>query len=209
LSGRPGHVRDKGLTMMRKGACTLVLVLMGTSRCLTAQCDVRVLVAYSSQSGHTRVMAESVAAGARAVAGTLVTLAPVDSIDAAQLRAAHAVVVGSPVHNANVAVPVLAFMGRWPFPDGMRDKVGAAFVTGGGISSGEEEVQAAILRVMLMYGMIVVGGPDWSQGLGAFAVTGEAPWDTLPPGQVAGRFLQKAVRLGTRVATVTRQLRCH
>lgn len=90
----------------------------------------------------------------------------------------------------------------------MRDKVGAAFVSGGGISSGEEEAQLAILRGMLIYSMIVVGGGEWSQAFGASAVTDEAPWTSLPRGQVAGQFLEKAVRLGRRVATITRQLRC-
>lgn len=194
--------------MMRRILLTSILMLLGLPGLLLAQCDVRVLVAYYSQTGRTRIMAESVAAGARAVAGTQVTLASVEAVDTAQLRAAHAVIVGSPVHNANLAVPVIEFINRWPFPDGMRDKVGAALVSGGGISSGEEETQLAILRAMLIYSMVVVGGGEWSQAFGASAVTEEAPWAALPRGQVAGPFLEKAVRLGRRVATITRQLRC-
>ncbi len=193
---------------MRRLTLTAVPLLLVLPRLLAAQCETRILVAYFSQTGHTRVMAESVAAGARAVPGAVVTIAPVDSADTAQVRAADAVVLGSPVHDANPAIPVLRFMYRWPFPDGMRDKVGAVFVTGGGISSGEEAVQEAILRTMLLYQMIVVGGPGWEQGLGASAVTGEAPWDRLPQGRVAEQFLAKARRLGERVATVTRRLRC-
>lgn len=194
--------------MMRRILLTSILALLGLPGSLLAQCDVRVLVAYYSQTGRTRIMAESVAAGARAVAGTQVTLASVEAVDTAQLRAAHAVIVGSPVHSANLAVPVMEFINRWPFPDGMRDKVGAAFVSGGGISSGEEETQLAILRAMLIYSMVVVGGGEWSQAFGASAVTEEAPWAALPRGQVAAQFLEKAVRLGRRVATITRQLRC-
>lgn len=193
---------------MRRVLFTSILLLLGLPALVAAQCDVRVLVAYYSQTGHTRIMAESVAAGARTVAGTQVTLASVEAVDTAQLRAAHAVIVGSPVQLANVAVPVLEFINRWPFPDGMRDKVGAAFVSGGGISSGEEETQLAILRAMLIHSMIVVGGGAWSQAFGASAVSDEAPWATLPRGQVAGQFLEKAVWLGRRVATITRQLRC-
>jgi NAD(P)H dehydrogenase (quinone) len=194
--------------MMRRILLTSILALLGLPGFLLAQCDVRVLVAYYSQSGRTRIMAESVAAGARAVAGTQVTLASVEAVDTAQLRAAHAVIVGSPVHNANVAVPIMEFINCWPFPDGMRDKVGAAFVSGGGISAGEEEAQLAILRAMLINSMLVVGGGEWRQAFGASAVTDEAPWATLPRGQVAGQFLEKAVRLGRRVATITRQLHC-
>jgi NAD(P)H dehydrogenase (quinone) len=197
-----------GRSLMRRVLLTVILALLGAPRVLPAQCDVRVLVAYYSQTGHTRIMAESVAAGARSVVGTQVTLASVEAVDTAQLRAAHAVIVGSPVQLANVAVPVMEFLNRWPFPDGMRDKVGAAFVSGGGISSGEEETQLAILRAMLIHSMIVVGGGEWSQAFGASAVSDEAPWASLPRGQVAGQFLEKAVRLGRRVATITRQLRC-
>jgi NAD(P)H dehydrogenase (quinone) len=193
---------------MRRILPTFALALLVVTGVLSAQCDVRVLVAYYSQSGHTRIMAESVAAGARAVEGTQVTLASVEVVDTAQLRTAQAVIVGSPVRNANVTVPVMEFLNRWPFPDGMRDKVGAAFVSGGGISSGEEETQLAILRAMLIHSMIVVGGGEWSQAFGASAVTDEAPWASFPRGQVAGPFLEKAVRLGRRVATITRQLRC-
>jgi NAD(P)H dehydrogenase (quinone) len=193
---------------MRRTLALALALLPALHRPLPAQCNVQMLVAYYSRSGHTRVMAESVAAGARAVAGTQVTLASVETIDSTMLRAADAVIVGSPVHDANVAVPVLEFMQRWPFPDGMRNKVGAAFVTGGGMSSGEEEVQLGILRAMLINSMLVVGGGQWRQPFGASAVTEEAPWDTLPPGHVAPQFLEKARLLGRRVATITRQLKC-
>jgi NAD(P)H dehydrogenase (quinone) len=193
---------------MRRTLALAAVLLAALPRPLPAQCSPQVLVAYYSQSGHTRVMAESVAAGARAVPGTRVTLASVEAVDSTRLHDADAVVVGSPVHDANVAVPVLQFIRRWPFPDGMRDKVGAAFVTGGGMSSGEEEVQLSILRAMLIYSMVVVGGGEWREPFGASAVTGEAPWDSLPAGRVAPPFLAKARLLGTRVATLARRLRC-
>jgi hypothetical protein len=62
---------------------------------------------------------------------------------------------------------------------------------------------------MLEYQMIVVGGPDWSQGLGAYAVTAEAPFGSFAEQRMSPQFLAQAVGLGGRVATVTRTLRCH
>ncbi len=194
---------------MRRTAILTILLLGVLPRLLPAQCSVQVLVAYYSQTGHTRVMAESVAAGARAIAGVRVALASVETVDSTMLRAADALIVGSPVHDANLAVPVLQLLQRLPFPDGMRDKVGAAFVTGGGMSAGEEEVQFDILRAMLINSMILVGGGEWREPFGASAVTAEAPWDSLPAGRVAPQFLEKARQLGRRVATLTRQLKCH
>jgi multimeric flavodoxin WrbA len=92
----------------------------------------------------------------------------------------------------------------------MRDKIGAAFVTGAGISAGEETVQLAILRAMLVYNMIVVGGPSWSEPFGASAVTGEPPFaDTAASAFVDSVFLEKGSRLGARVAEVAGLLGNH
>ncbi len=167
-----------------------------------------VLVVYFSRTGHTRAMAEAVAGGARAVAGTRVRLATVAEATVDDVLAADAVILGSPVYNANVAPEVQSFINSWPFEGSpLRDKVGAAFVTGGGISAGEEAVQLGLLRSMLVFGMVVVGGPDWTGAFGASAVTGEPPFDAAGAGAVDERFLEKARALGRRVAEVAGRLR--
>jgi multimeric flavodoxin WrbA len=54
-------------------------------------------------------------------------------------------------------------MNRWPFEGTpLKDKIGAAFVSAGGISAGEELTQLSILHSMLIFGMIVVGGRSGS-----------------------------------------------
>jgi NAD(P)H dehydrogenase (quinone) len=195
----------RGLAPIRVTLVLLALHALATPA--EAQCPPRILVAYHSQTGHTRAMAVAVADGARAE-GARVRLLPVDSVSTTELVAADAIIVGSPVHNANVAPSVQAFINRWPLDSGqMRNKVGAAFVSGGGISAGEETTQLAILRSMLVYGMIVVGGEDWTSAFGASAVTEEAPF-IAPPGHVAARFLAKAQGLGHRVATIARRMTC-
>ena len=175
---------------------------------LAAQCTTDVLVTYYSLTGHTEAMARSVTVGAQSVEGASVTLLPIDSTSTAHLLEAEAVIVGSPVYNANVAPPVLEFMNHWPFLQGeMRDKLGAAFVTAGGFSAGEEAALAGILRAMLIQGMVVVGGPDWWSAFGASAFTEEEPFISTD-GEVAEQFLAKARGLGRRAATMAKRLTC-
>ncbi len=186
----------------------LALVWMSEGQALAAQCETHVLVAYYSETGHTRALAEVVAAGAERVAGVRVTLGHVDSLPIDSVRTADAVIVGSPVHNANVAPSVQAFINRWPFDGTMRDKIGAAFASGGGISAGEETTQLAILRSMLVFGMVVVGGPEWTGAFGASAVTLEPPFEVEDTGAIAPQFLDKGRELGMRVAGITHRLAC-
>jgi len=188
-----------------------ILSTLWAACCLTQlapaqQCRVHVLVAYYSATGHTAAMAEAVAAGATSISGTDVQLATVGTVDTAAVLQADAIAVGSPVYNANVAPAVLEFMATWPFDGRMGDKVGAAFVSAGGISAGEEATQLSILRSMLVFGMVVLGGPEWPGAFGASAITAEAPFDREPG--VAPQFLSKARRLGERLATVTHRLKC-
>ena len=71
----------------------------------------------------------------------------------------------------------------------------------GGISAGEELAQLNILNAMLIFNMIVVGGPSWHQAFGASGITGEEPYfDKERKGEVHHRFLAKGAALGKRVA---------
>lgn len=166
-----------------------------------------VLVVYYSATGHTALLADAVASGARSVVGSDVRLVSVDSVSRDDLAWADALIVGSPVYSANMSPPVAEFLNSLPFNGEMRDKIGAAFVTAGGISSGEEAVQLAILRAMLVYNMIVVGGPTWTEAFGASAVTGETPFeDTAKTASIDSIFVAKGSRLGARVAEVAKRL---
>jgi len=167
-----------------------------------------VLIVYHSETGHTARLAGAVATGARAVEGSDVRLLSVDSVSHADITWADALIVGSPVHAANVSAPIARFLGSLPFDGQMRDKVGAAFVTAGGMSAGEEAVQLAILRAMLVYNMIVVGGPSWTEAFGASAVTIEPPFaDTTATPSIDSIFVEKGSKLGARVAAVAKLLR--
>ncbi len=167
-----------------------------------------VLIAYYSSQGHTRAMAQAVARGASAISGVAVRVKEVADVAEKDLLEADAIIVGSPVYNANVAPQVQEFINRWPFRGSpMRDKIGGAFVTGGGISAGEELVQLNILHSMLVFGMIVVGGPDWTSAFGASAVVEEAPFKRTEGQAVDSLFLAKGEALGKRIASLATQLK--
>lgn len=156
-----------------------------------------VLIAYYSESGSTELMAGAVAKGVSSVEGIDVVLKKVDGISVEELLEAGAIIVGSPVYNANVAPPVQEFINSWPFENRpLKNKIGAAFATGGGISIGEEAVLLGILRSMLIHGMIVVGGEEVEAAFGASAITGEGPFGSLEVNEI---FLKKAEGLGKRV----------
>ena len=176
----------------------LVLLFVGTSVAFGQ----RVLVVYYSKDGHTAALAEAVAKGARSIQGVSVKLLPVAEATNNDVLAADAIILGSPVYNANVAPAMQSFINGWPFQgQPLKDKIGAAFVTGGGISAGEEITQLNLLQSMLMFNMIVVGGNSWRQAFGASGITDEEPFAGGGMGErLQPQFLAKGVNLGKRVA---------
>lgn len=172
----------------------------------TAQ--VNILITYYSETGNTEEMAIAVSEGAKSIDGVSVTLLTTDETEESDLMNADAIIVGSPVHNANVSAEVQRFISSWPFEDEpLKNKIGAVFVTGGGISAGEEIAQMNIIQSMLVFGMIVVGGPDWTQPFGASAVTAEPPFEINSTKGISDQFLEKGRRLGERVAEISLLMR--
>ena len=167
-----------------------------------------ILIVYHSETGNTEKLAQAVAEGANQVYGVDVVLKPSNQTNEQDLLNADAIIVGSPVYNANVSPEISRFIASWPFEgEPLKDKIGAAFVTAGGISAGEELVQMNILQSMLMFGMIVVGGPDWTQAFGASAIVGEPPFESETPGEIDEAFLNKGRALGKRVAEIAMQMK--
>ena len=164
-----------------------------------------ILVTYYSKTAHTQSLAEEVAKGASSIPGVQVVLKRIDQTTTKDLLAADAIILGSPVYNANLAPEVVQFMSTWPFEGNpLKDKIGAAFVTAGGISAGEELAQVNILQSMLVFGMVVVGGDDWTSAFGASAITNEGVFKTA---QLDKIFLQKGFSLGKRVATIAKKMK--
>lgn len=165
----------------------------------------RVLITYHSKTGNTEAMARAVFEGASSVNGVDVVMKRVENTTALDLVDADAIIVGSPVYNANVAPEVSQFIASWPFEgQPLKDKLGAAFVSAGGVSAGEELTQMNILQSMLIFGMIVMGGPDWTSPFGASSIRGELFFPEDHP--IHPMFLNKGKALGQRVAETAKRI---
>jgi len=181
-------------------SCALFLVLgLGEVSADESASLVKVLVTYHSLSGNTERMAEAVADGVKGVPGTEVLLKRVGKVTVDDLFSADAVVVGSPVYWSNMSGEVKTFFDNWQFKFGvfpdfkMKNKIGAAFATGGQVSSGKEVAMLTILAAMLGNQMIVVSGG------GAFGASATTEGDS--PG-IDNKELADAKALGRRVAEV-------
>ncbi|MDF0643413.1 MAG: NAD(P)H-dependent oxidoreductase [Nitrospira sp.] len=165
---------------------------------------VKVLVTFHSLSGHTERMAEAVASGAEELPGTQVLVKRVREVTSEDLFSSDAIIVGSPVYWSNMSGEVKSFFDDWQFKFGvfpefkMKNKVGAAFATGGQVSSGKEVTMLTILAAMLGNQMIVVSGG------GAFGASATTEGDS--PGVDKGE-LADARLLGRRVAEVSAMLK--
>jgi NAD(P)H dehydrogenase (quinone) len=163
--------------------------------------SVSVLVVYHSSSGNTEKMAHAVADGAKGVAGTTVVVKRPGDVAANDLVSSDALIVGSPVYFGNMSGEVKAFFDKWGGTQHfdlfrerkMRNKIGAAFATGGAISNGKELTMLSMLAAMLVNQMVIVGGGG---AFGASATTGPDS-----PG-IDDKELAEARELGKRVAEV-------
>lgn len=202
-TSKPNRIAMLSLTIIFVG------VILSTAQAQVSQSaaaeKIKILIVYHSRGGHTAEMAKAVADGAKKNPQAEITVKPVGEVKCAELLATDALIVGSPVYWSNMAGEVKSFFDRWStdcqvlppaFP--MRDKVGAAFVTGGEVSSGKEIALMTIVAAMLGNRMIVVSE---GQALGATATTGEGK------SPVTEKELNEARRLGERVAQVTRRLK--
>ena len=157
----------------------------------------RILVLYHSEGGNTRLMAELVAEGARAVPDTDVRLLSVTDATADDLVWCDGVAVGSPTCMGTISWQMKRFWDEtarplWPKIEG---KLGCAFSSSGGQAGGGELTCLALLVVLMNYGLLTFGIPDYV-----------APGRTLHYGAVcAGRPRDEADReacrrLGRRLA---------
>jgi NAD(P)H dehydrogenase (quinone) len=183
----------------------IFIISIFTCFSVKAQSENTILITFHSESGKTESMAKAVAKGVEQVNGVSYILKPVQEVLEEEVLNASAIILGSPVYNANITPQVQEFINSWPFEGRpLKDKIGAVFVTGGGFSIGEEAVMFSLIRAMMIHGMIIVGGEELEAAFGASAITGE--------GDFAGKevqeiFLKKAEGLGRRVGEMALKIR--
>jgi NAD(P)H dehydrogenase (quinone) len=165
----------------------------------------RILVLYHSAGGNTRQMAELVAAGAGTIPETDVRLKSVTEASADDLTWCDGVAVGAPTYMGTISWE----MKRWwdvvaqPLWPEIEGKLGCAFSSSGGAAGGGELTCLALQVVLMNYGLLVFGVPDYV-----------APGQTLHYGAIcAGRPRNEGEReacrrLGLRLAEWTQTFIC-
>jgi NAD(P)H dehydrogenase (quinone) len=121
-----------------------------------------VAIVYHSGYGHTQALAEAVAAGAREVAGTKVSLIPVAEAEArgAELDAADAIIFGSPTYMGGVSADFAKFKDwtskRW-MARTWHDKLAAGFTGSAAWNGDKHNTLYQFVTLAAQHGMIWVG----------------------------------------------------
>ncbi len=122
-----------------------------------------VLVMYYSKDGNTRKMAGYVAEGATDVPDTEVRTRSVDQANQDDVIWCHGLALGSPTFLGTVAAAMKRFwedlLPQWQKLDG---RIGCAFSSQGGWGGGGELTCQALMTIMINYGFLVFGVPDYA-----------------------------------------------
>ena len=196
----------------------------------------KVLVLYHSYYGHIEAMAEAVAAGAREVAGSQVTLKRVPETVPAEAYAKSggktdqaaavatpgeladydAIVFGTPTRFGNMSGQMRTFLdqtgGLWA-SGALIGKVGSVFASSATQHGGQESTILSFHTTLLHHGMVIVGLPySEARQMGLDEIKGGSPYgaSTIAGGQ--GERMPSAQELGMasfqgrHVATIAAKL---
>lgn len=174
---------------------------------LLAYSQVRILIAYDTQTGNTEKLAQSIAKGAT-VADVEVTLKKVSDIKDEMLPGFDGVLIGTPVEWSNMSADSKEFLDRlgaalWKVKTNGDGRTAGGFCTGGGVAMGKDEARLSIIAALLTMRFTIIGGVDDSGfgTLGPEATTGPAD-----PG-LSEKELEEGRRFGERFARMTKQFR--
>jgi NAD(P)H dehydrogenase (quinone) len=172
-----------------------------------------ILIIYASDYGNTKKMAETIRDGAASVDGAEVILKEAEAVNADDMLAADAVIVGSPVHMGGMDWRVKKFIdtvcgGLW-MENKMEGKVAAVFATGSGYGNGgggAELTMLSMINNLVELGMVFVPLFKSTQGYAAGGLQwgpyGRSAGVNLEQTGVADDSLEAARHHGMRVARV-------
>ena len=186
-----------------------------------------VSVVYFSGSGHTQLMAESVAKGAEQVDGTTVQVLRItgeqitqgrwkDEAILEQLNQSDAIVFGSPTYMGGVSAQLKAFIDAasaiW-FQQGWKDKIAGGFTHSGSPSGDKQGTLLYLVTNAMQHGMIWVGTGEIGMQENGVNRLGSylGPMGSTPPDfsgalpQVDPGDLLTAERYGTRSAEAAKK----
>lgn len=121
-----------------------------------------IAIVYHSGYGHTQAVADAVAAGARGVAGSTVSLIPVAEAEAreAELDAADAIIFGSPTYMGGVSADFAKFK-DWTSKKWMarawQDKLAAGFTVSASWGGDKQNTIYQLVTLAQQHGMVWVG----------------------------------------------------
>ena len=147
-----------------------------------------VLVLFFSKSGNTKKLAEHVAEGVNEVDGVQAVVRSTAEVTRDDFLNSAGIIAGSPVYFGLMAADLKRVFDEFVgLRKRMENKVGAAFVTGGGVAGGMETTIMSIMQCMFIYGMIVVGDPMAATGHYGAASVGLPDQQTGDNGRKLGR----------------------
>lgn len=172
---------------------------------------VNISVLYHSGFGHTKALAQAVAKGASGVADAEVHMVSVEEVDAAwdSLKAADAIIFGTPTYMGNVSAAFKAFMDAssktW-MEQGWKDKIGAGFTVSGSPSGDKLNTLQSLMIFGMQHGMVWVGNaelPYNEQGinrLGSFSGVMAQAGQVSPEVEPGPQDLATGEHFGKRIA---------
>ncbi len=190
-----------------------------------------VAVIYHSGFGHTRLQAEAVERGVAAVAGVdaLLLTAEEAGADLDRLDDVDAIIFGSPTYMGSMSAEMKKFLetaaAKW-FTQAWKDKVAGAFTNSSSFSGDKMNTLVGLMINAMQQGMIFVSlgmlpaasdpesmnhiqgpGPEVVNRLGSCIGPMAASFQVNPGDAPSGGDLATAEAYGTRVATITQQLK--
>ncbi|HAH19830.1 MAG: flavodoxin [Omnitrophica WOR_2 bacterium GWF2_43_52] len=154
----------------------------------------KILLAYYSQSGHTKKMAEFIFEGMKKESVDVV-LKNVEDIKVDELLDYQGIVFGSPVYYGSMAAAIKKlFDDSVKFHTKLDGRVGGAFASSANIGGGNETTILDILNAMLIHGMIIQGDPKGDH------------YGPVSIGMPDERSQKQCLRYGERIARLVKKV---